>query len=137
MLEKVLLPIDGSEHSMRAVETVKELSHVGGGEVIVLHLREREISRAGAYDLETPDEATDLVDRVVRDLKDAGVSARGEVRTTMFGNAAREILAQAEAERVGLIVMGSRGLSDFGALLLGSVTHKVIHLAGCPVLVVR
>jgi hypothetical protein len=31
----------------------------------------------------------------------------------------------------------SRGLSDFSALLLGSVTHKVIHLAECPVLVIR
>ena len=36
-----------------------------------------------------------------------------------------------------LIVIGSRGLSDFAALLVGSVTHKVIHYAHCPVLIVR
>jgi nucleotide-binding universal stress UspA family protein len=35
------------------------------------------------------------------------------------------------------IAMGSRGLSDVGGILLGSVTHKVLHLAECPVLVVR
>jgi nucleotide-binding universal stress UspA family protein len=36
-----------------------------------------------------------------------------------------------------LIIMGSRGLSDFEALLLGSVAHKVVHYAHCPVLIVR
>jgi nucleotide-binding universal stress UspA family protein len=34
-------------------------------------------------------------------------------------------------------VMGSRGLSDFQALLVGSVAHKVLHYAHCPVLIVR
>lgn len=36
-----------------------------------------------------------------------------------------------------MVVLGSRGLSDLGGLLLGSVAHKVIQLSGCPVLVVR
>jgi len=37
----------------------------------------------------------------------------------------------------GMIVLGSRGLSTLGGLLLGSVAHKILHLATCPVLVVR
>jgi nucleotide-binding universal stress UspA family protein len=36
-----------------------------------------------------------------------------------------------------LIIIGSRGLTDWQGLLLGSVAHKVIHHATCPVLVVR
>ncbi|HEY7607134.1 MAG TPA: universal stress protein [Actinomycetes bacterium] len=40
-------------------------------------------------------------------------------------------------QKAGLIVLGSRGRNDLTALLLGSVAHKVIHLADRPVLIVR
>jgi len=46
-------------------------------------------------------------------------------------------LDMAREEGAGLIVMGTRGLSDWGRLLMGSVAHKVVHLAEVPVLVVR
>jgi len=36
-----------------------------------------------------------------------------------------------------MIILGSRGLSNFEALLLGSVAYKVVHYAHCPVLIVR
>ena len=49
----------------------------------------------------------------------------------------REILEDAKNLDVGIIIMGSRGLTDLAGLLLGSTAHKVIHLADRPVLVVR
>jgi nucleotide-binding universal stress UspA family protein len=55
----------------------------------------------------------------------------------VYGRAARVILELASAEGADVIVLGSRGLSDLAGLVLGSVTHKVLHLAHCPVLVVR
>lgn len=47
------------------------------------------------------------------------------------GDPAKEILAQAERTGANLIVMGSRGVSDLKGLLMGSVSHKVSHLATC------
>lgn len=43
----------------------------------------------------------------------------------------------AASEDAGLIVMGSRGMSDWEGLLVGSVAHKVVHLSSVPVLIVR
>jgi len=61
-----------------------------------------------------------------------------KIRTlTEDGDPASRILQQAEAEGADLIVIGSRGFSDLKSLVVGSVSHKVSHLAPCPVLSVR
>ena len=137
MFEKILLAVDGSEESVRAADVTRDLAKMAGAEVLVYHVMEREVSRAGSFDMESPDESTDLVDHTVRMLKDAGVNARGEVNHGIYGRAAKEILAEAKEFGADLVVMGSRGLTDLSGMLVGSVAHKVIHLAECPVLVVR
>ena len=48
-----------------------------------------------------------------------------------------EILHSIDVNKVDLIVMGTRGLSDIKGLLLGSVSHKLIQLAPCPTLTVK
>ena len=60
-----------------------------------------------------------------------------ELIRTLSGHVARLIVAAARDHEAGMIVLGSRGRGDLTALLLGSVAHKVIHLADHPVLVVR
>jgi len=93
--------------------------------------------RAGLIATESADEAQASVDAAVAELTGAGVKAHGIVRNTIYGNAAREIIAEAKAEDVSAIIMGSRGRGDLAGLVLGSTAHKVIHLADRPVLVVR
>lgn len=137
MFERILLAVDGSEHSRRAVLVAGDLSRRYEGEVIVLHAREHEVTWGADIDVETAEEARRLVDEVVRELKDAGTNVRGEVVRVPLGQTPRAILDMAHEEDVGLIVMGTRGLSDWGRLLMGSVAHKVVHLAEVPVLVVR
>jgi len=137
MFERILLAVDGSEHSFKAVPVAGDLARRYGGEVIVLHVREHEITWGADIDVETAEEARALVDGVVRQLKDADANARGEVVRVPLGQTPRAILDLAQEEAVGLIVMGTRGLSDWGRLLMGSVAHKVVHLAEVPVLVVR
>jgi nucleotide-binding universal stress UspA family protein len=70
-------------------------------------------------------------------LKAAQVKASGETRAGLSGEQAKAIVDEASRFDADLIIMGSRGLSDFQALLLGSVAHKVVHYAHCPVLIVR
>ena len=137
MFEKVLLAIDGSEESKRAVETTSELATSTGSEVLVYHVMEREVNQGGVFDMEPHEVATQLVDEAVGKLKDAGVNASGEVNRGIYGRAAKEILDKAKEFDADLVVMGSRGLTDLTGVLVGSVTHKVLHLTHCPVLVVR
>jgi nucleotide-binding universal stress UspA family protein len=137
MFERIILAIDGSEHSLRAVPVAGDLARRYEGEVVVLHVREHEITWGADIDVESADEARELVDGVVRGLKDVGTNVRGEVVRVALGQTPRAIMDVAKEEGAGLIVMGTRGLSDWGRLLMGSVAHKVVHLAEVPVLVVR
>ncbi len=137
MISRILLAANGSEYSARAVRMAAEVAGRFGAEIIVFHAYEHAMGRGGGYDVETLAEADALIDRVVRELKDVGLSARGQVRSCFYGHTAREIVGQARDEGADLIVMGSRGLSDVAGLLLGSVAHKVLQLADVPVLVTR
>jgi nucleotide-binding universal stress UspA family protein len=135
MLERILLAIDESEHARKAVPAAVELARAGGGTVHVLHVRELAYARATVVG-DSPEEAQQLVDGVVEELKQAGVVAEGSVRTSTTGPA-RVILEHARDVEATMIVLGSRGLGALAGLLLGSVAHKIIQLASCPVLVVR
>src|SRR5215472_5537890 len=138
MYEKLLVAVDHSDITERVLAAARDLALLSSGEVWVLHLREREVMpRAGLIATETTDDAQADVDAAVAVLTEAGVKAHGIVRNTIYGYAAREIVAEARAEDVSAIIMGSRGRGDLAGLVLGSTAHKVIHLADRPVLVVR
>jgi len=136
-MKRIFLPVDGSDHSGRAIAKTAELARLSGGEVRVFHFQEREPSKAGTATFETTAEATKLVDDAIGELQAAEVRASGETRAGLSGEVAKAIVDEADRFDADLIVMGSRGLSDFEALLIGSVAHKVLHYAHCPVLVVR
>jgi nucleotide-binding universal stress UspA family protein len=139
MYEKLLVAVDHSASTEHVLEAARDLASLSGGEVWVLHLREREVMppRGGSYVTETPDEAQESVDAAVAELTQAGIKAHGEVKNTLYGHAAREIVEDAKTLDVGAIIMGSRGRSDLVGLVLGSTAHKVIHLTDRPVLIVR
>ncbi len=137
--DKILVAVDHSKMSDRALVAARDLALLSKGEVWVLHLRERELApKTGAMPTdETSDEASAAVAASVDMLTQAGVQAHGEVRNTVFGYAAREIVNDAKQIGADVIVLGSRGRGDLAGLLLGSTAHKVIHLSDRPVLVVR
>lgn len=139
MYDRILVAMDYSEVSERALGAARDLALLSKGEVWVLHLREREIvAKAGMLPpTETSSEAEKAVQATVETLTEAGVKAHGEVRNTIFGYAAADIVNDAKEHDVDVIVMGTRGRTDLAGLVLGSTAHKVIHLADRPVLVVR
>jgi nucleotide-binding universal stress UspA family protein len=139
MYDKILVAVDHSEVSDRALDAARDLALLSGGEVWVLHLREREVAVKTGVSLsdESMDEASAAVAASVDKLTAAGVKAHGDVGTTLFGYAARSIVDDAKEHDVDVIVMGSRGRGDLAGLILGSTAHKVIHLADRPVLIVR
>jgi nucleotide-binding universal stress UspA family protein len=139
MYDRILVAVDHSEWSDRAVRAARDLAVLSKGEVWVLHLREREMgAKTGVLRIdETTEDANAQVAASVDLLTQVGVKAHGEVRNTIFGYAAREIVNDAIEVDADIIVMGSRGRGDIVGLLLGSTAHKVIHLSDRPVLVVR
>ena len=139
MYDKILVAVDHSEISDRAVLAARDLAVLSKGEVWVLHLRERELAvKTGvAMTAESADEANAAVSAAVEVLTQADVKAHGDIRTTLFGYAAREIVDDAIEHDADLIVMGSRGRSDLAGFILGSTAHKVIHLTDRPVLIVK
>jgi nucleotide-binding universal stress UspA family protein len=138
MYDRILMALDNSDAAERVINAAREMASLSKGEVWVLHVREKEVlPRGGIFEIESDAEAQSIVEHATQQLHDAGVKAHYEVRTALYGQAAREIVDAASAYDAGVIVMGSRGRGDLTGLLLGSTAHKVIHLSDRPVLVVR
>ena len=138
MYERLLVAVDHSEASARVLAAARDLASLSKGKVWVLHLLEKEvIAQMGDVPSESDAEADEAVKEGVDLLRQAGIEAVGEVRSTTFGHAAREIVADAKEHDASVIIMGSRGRGGFAGALLGSTAHKVIHLTDRPVMVVR
>jgi nucleotide-binding universal stress UspA family protein len=143
VFELILLSVDGSEDSDKAVRLTGQLARIHGSRVLVVHGRDVPLvapSGRPAPPLlerwETEDDAQKVVEAAVSELDAAGVDARGQVLPGQ-GRIGYKILEAAEAGGADLIVLGSRGMSRVEEVMIGSVSHKVIHMAKCPVLLVR
>jgi len=147
MFERVIVAIDWSEQSERAVEAAKELARLSGGEVRLLHVHEVErlpphgagplATTVGAVASQAQQEAAERVVEASKQITDAGITATCEVRVSLAGRVAAEIVEEATTWGADVIVVGSRGLTNLAGIILGSTTHKLLHLASIPVVVVR
>ena len=138
-IKTILVPVDGSDHSERSTAYAADLAGTVGGEIILMHCHRRFPSVLGEpYYQKVVDEilegANELLEPYRRILRDAGVPFTEKILERPAGGA---ILDVAKTENCDLVVMGSRGRNNLEGLLLGSVTHRVLEAAPCPVLVVR
>jgi nucleotide-binding universal stress UspA family protein len=140
MFGTILLAVDGSEHSEKAVELARRLATATSDEVVVTHVTELLPARFQTFpgvDSMLDQEAVEFTKGYVAELEEAGIKARSELRSSQYGGIARVLTDVAEDLDAGLIVMGSHGRGDLTALLLGSVAHKVLHFGKRPVLIAR
>jgi nucleotide-binding universal stress UspA family protein len=138
LFEKVMVAIDGSPYTESALAAAGGLAAKTGCAMEVVHVHEHDSSpsRAGtAPDLERSDEAQALVDRAVARLKTQGVTVTGRVLHAQTRDVARAIIEAADDGGADMIIVGRRGLSSFTAMIVGSVSNKLIHVARVPVMV--
>jgi len=147
MFEKILVAIDSSPLAARVLAAGQDLAVKSSSTVLVAHIRDVPIQvtmaagagRPGGGGLIPTLEDEEVAQRLVRDavqtLRGAGVTATGQVGPG-YGATARELLRVAAEFEPDLIVVGSHG-SHVTQLVLGSVAYRIVHMATCPVLVVR
>ncbi len=140
MFEKILLAVDGSPFSADALRVASNLAVKLGAQVEVVHVHEHETygSKAGAVaDLETPEESGTVLAGAIAELTGHGVPAHARLLQARRTDVAAKIIEAADAVGAELIVVGSRGLSNLSAILLGSVSESLVRHARRPVLVVH
>ena len=140
MFEKILLAVDGSEHSLRSAKEAGDLARamksdslriVVAFDSIPPYLGEPNMQQAITARMKE-------ANAILQKAQDAVGKIPGEIHTELIeGPAAEAIINVAKIRGSSVIVMGSRGLSTIAELMLGSTSHKVVSHASCPVLIVR
>jgi nucleotide-binding universal stress UspA family protein len=154
LFEKILVPLDGSEHSLKALRVATKIAKKFSGKISLIHVYyvsavptvlPEPTTLSPPIPIMTPGE----VSRTIEVTRKAGLNilAEGEqkvkaegvqVETVLKeGHVVQEIINTAAGGKFDLIVIGARGVSKIRELLLGSVTDGVIHHASCPVLVMK
>ena len=154
MFDKILVALDGSEHSTRALASAVQIAKKFNGKLMLIHVYSVTVTP-----IMMPEPTTSMpgipmtspadVSRVIESAKQVGknILMKGVEQAKLEkvpvesllkeGHVVQEIMRTAEEGKFDLIVIGARGMSRIRELLLGSVTDGVIHHTKCPVLVVK
>ena len=136
MFETVVLGLDGSESSDKALEYATELAKEHGSKIHVVHVIELVAGRGGGTAHVNEDELKLKIRRQVDELGEAGIATELEMHSAMVGGPAHVIADVAVRVEADVIVTGSRGHAAYAGILLGSVAQRLLHLAHCPMLIV-
>lgn len=140
---KVLIAVDGSAPSNRAIEAVARLAEqIGPVSVVLVHVRERVSPHAAlpaatqAQIVQANQQQQDhLIAAALEHARGCGL-AIGTTRRAE-GSPAPEIVAAAAECGADQIVLGTRGAGAIGSLFLGSIAQRVVQLADVPVMLVH
>ncbi len=135
-MKRILLAVNGSPTSQSVLAACTGIAERFGAEVIVLSVREREITGGVVWERRKPIDTAELVSVATYRIGRAGLSVRGIVRSALEGRVADEIVYAARELKADLIVIGSRTPSRLRGLLFGSVSQRVLRRTDIPVLVV-
>lgn len=141
MFSKILVPVDGSDISYRALDSALFLSERLASKITAIHVIEKVptvyIQSQKVLDelLEThKNESQKILDECSSIATKKGIA----INTTLLeGNPASTILEFSQMEKYEVIIIGSRGMGHFKELILGSVSSKILHHSSCAVLLIR
>ena len=150
LFQRILVAVDGSEGSLKASEVAVDLAEKFNSQLYVLYafrgypeymtVFPSAPSPSGeaieAFEAYARKAALEVVWRTVSMAKKKGLKAKAKTSETI-GSVVQTITDYAVAEKIDLVVMGTRGMGSFKKMLLGSVSSGVVTHAHCPVLVVR
>jgi nucleotide-binding universal stress UspA family protein len=154
LFNKILVPLDGSEHSLRALEIAIQIAKKFNGKITLIHVysvsvRPVIVPEPSTLTPSIPIMAPTEYSRVAEAVREAGarILASGKDKAKAEGvdveimlregHVVQEIVKAAEEGKFDLIVMGARGISKIKELILGSVSDGVVRNAPCPVLVTK
>ena len=151
MSKKFLVAVDGSDHGWKALDLATDLAKVSNAEVVILHVIPY-IPMPEGFQQFAEIEGIKAADRTFRYHYDRtvgdAITSEAEARAQKNGlarvttqvteaNPADEIVALAKSKRADMLFLGSRGVSDLKGMMMGSISHKVMHLAPCTCVAVR
>lgn len=141
MIQRVLVAVDGSDPSLKAVRMAAEIAQRFGAKLTLVHVVPRLLLPPDVYGLtiatverEHRTYAEGVLERAVVAVNAPGMEASTEV---LFGSPAECIAEKAAAPDVGMVVLGSRGHGAVARVFLGSVSDRLVHICTKPVLVVH
>ena len=147
MYKKILVGLDGSKHGLAAADQASQLAAAIGAELHLLTItRPYKVTPQLKRYLEAenllgePKYVMDeMTNQIVNEAKELAIkNGAKDVKTVVReGKIARGIIDYAKANGIDMIVVGSRGVGEVEAALLGSVSGKVSMLAECTVVIVR
>jgi len=139
MYEHILVPIDGSQHALLALQhAMRFAQNEASCSITLLHINPHISINEVAIGVDLIALQEEEGRLILSDAEKLIVGSTIPYQTVCYtGDPAQLIIKQAKEENADLIVMGSRGLSLFSELFIGSVSHKVVQHAHCAVMVVK
>ena len=138
MFQSVVVPLDGSSHSERALADALEFARLSGARVtlvtVVLGYRDAHVPTVPRLEEQTRQRAERYLEPFLSEGRAAGFEIAGEVG---HGDPAEEILRISRERGADLIVMSTHGIGASGRHALGSTAMKVLQHTECPVVMVR
>jgi len=136
MYRTIIWATDGSEEADDALREARRMAELSNGHVVAVHCDHLLTGRASAYsEMADEDDVRKKLHRQVEELKNEGLDIDYVIRRS-HRDPADVVAAIADELDADVIVCGTRGHGAFSGAFLGSFTHRLLHIAHCPVLAV-
>ena len=140
--KQILVPIDFSAHSTAAFEAAVEIAKAFDSKIHLLHCYQIQPGGISPYGIAIPSgyfaEIRDAASQQLAEWQEEHVPAGiSTAASTMSESPSEAIITVATEIGADLIVMGTRGLSGFKHVMVGSVAERTVRLAPCPVMTVH